>query len=88
MAFQAGSTIRPELANADYSGFANAATIRANALANLGKQIGEGIEKYRENKDITIAGLASLEGQVAADPNCWRVCILLCKSTEGCGLNC
>jgi len=68
MAFQAGSTIRPELANADYSGFANAATIRANALANLGKQIGDGIEKYRENKNITIAGLASLEGQVAADP--------------------
>jgi len=68
MAFQAGTRIRPELANADLSGFANAATIRANALANLGKQIGEGIEKYRENKDITIAGLASLEGQVAADP--------------------
>ena len=68
MAFQAGSRIRPELGNADYSGFANAATIRANALANLGKQIGDGIEKYRENKNITIAGLASLEGQVAADP--------------------
>tara|TARA_R110002033_G_scaffold45950_1_gene90169 strand:+ start:1687 stop:2694 length:1008 start_codon:yes stop_codon:yes gene_type:complete len=68
MAFQAGSTIRPELGNADYSGFANAASIRANALANLGKQIGDGIEKYRENKNITIAGLASLEGQVAADP--------------------
>ena len=68
MAFQAGTRIRPELANADYSGFANAASIRANALANLGKQIGDGIEKYRENKNITIAGLASLEGQVAADP--------------------
>ena len=68
MAFQAGSRIRPELGNADFSGFANAATIQANALANLGKQIGEGIEKYKENKDITIAGLASLEGQVAADP--------------------
>ena len=75
MAFQAGSTIRPELANADFSGFTGAAKIqarnaeiRANALANLGKQIGDGIQKYRENKDITIAGLASLEGQVAADP--------------------
>ena len=68
MAFLTGSTIRPELANADYSGFANAATIQANALANFGKQIGDGIEKYRENKNITIAGLASLEGQVAADP--------------------
>jgi len=75
MAFQAGSTIRPELANADFSGFARAAEIqvknaeiRASALANLGRQIGDGIQKYRENKDITIAGLASLEGQVAADP--------------------
>ena len=75
MAFQAGSTIRPELANANFSGFSRAAEIqvknaeiRASALANLGKQIGDGIQKYRENKDITIAGLASLEGQVAADP--------------------
>ena len=46
MAFQAGSRIRPELGNADYSGFARAAEIQASALANLGKQIGEGIEKY------------------------------------------
>ncbi len=68
MAFQAGSTIRPELGNADYSGFARAAEIQASALANLGRQIGEGIENYQKNKDITIAGLASLEGQVAADP--------------------
>ncbi len=68
MAFQAGSTIRPELGNADYSGFARAAEIQASALANLGRQIGEGIEKYQTNKEVTLAGLASLEGQAAADP--------------------
>lgn len=68
MAFQAGTTIRPELANADFSGFARAAEIQANALANLGRQVGEGIEKYQTNKEVTLAGLASLEGQAAADP--------------------
>ena len=51
MAFQSGSTIRPELANADYSGFANAATIRANALANLGATIGSAIKKHKVNKE-------------------------------------
>ena len=35
---------------ADYSGFANAASIQANALANLGQQIGDGIEKYYKKK--------------------------------------
>ena len=50
MAFQAGSTIRPELANADYSGFANAATIRANALANLGATIGSAVQVAVEKK--------------------------------------
>ena len=51
MAFLSGSTIRPELANADYSGFANAATIRANALANLGATIGSAIKKHKVNKE-------------------------------------
>jgi ribulose bisphosphate carboxylase small subunit len=69
MAFQTGTQIRPELGNADFSGFANAASIRANALANLGEQIGEGIEKYQKNKEITAAGLASLEGTTAANPD-------------------
>ena len=50
MAFLSGSTIRPELANADYSGFTNAANIQANALANLGAQIGQGIQKYQKKK--------------------------------------
>ena len=48
MGFQTGSQIRPELGNADYSGFANAANIQAQALANFGQQIGEGIEKYQK----------------------------------------
>ena len=68
MAFQAGTQIRPELANADYSGFVNAANIRAQAMMNLGEQIGSGIKKYQENKQITLEGLASLEGRVAGDP--------------------
>ena len=50
MAFLSGSTIRPELANADYSGFANAATIRANALAQLGATIGSAIQVAGEKK--------------------------------------
>jgi len=50
MAFQSGSTIRPELANADYSGFANAATIQANALAQLGATIGSAIQVAGEKK--------------------------------------
>jgi hypothetical protein len=32
MAFQTGTQIRPELANADYSGFVNAANIRAGSI--------------------------------------------------------
>ena len=35
---------------ADYSGFTNAASIQASALANLGAQIGGGIEKYYKKK--------------------------------------
>jgi len=61
MAFQAGSTIRPELGNADYSGFARAAEIQASALANLGAQIGQGIEKYNKNKKEADDKRASFE---------------------------
>ena len=50
MAFQAGSTIRPELGNADYSGFANAASIQANTLAQLGATIGSAIQVAGEKK--------------------------------------
>ena len=69
MAFQTGSQVRPELGRADLSGFARAGESIGAALASVGKSVGEGVEKYRENKEITIAGLASLEGQVAADPS-------------------
>mgnify|MGYP003634520056 CR=1 FL=1 len=50
MAFQAGSTIRPELGNADYSGFAKAGEIRGQMFADFGAQIGQGIEKYKKKK--------------------------------------
>ena len=51
MAFQAGTQIRPELANADYSGFVNAASIRAQSLADLGAQIGGAIKARSEKKE-------------------------------------
>lgn len=51
MGFQTGTTIRPELGNADYSGFSNAAAITADAYAKLGDQIGSGIEQYKKNKE-------------------------------------
>lgn len=54
MAFQSGSQIRPELANADFSGFQNAANIRASAMANLGSKIGSVIEEYKEKKQEKI----------------------------------
>ena len=50
MGFQVGTQIRPELANADYSGFANAASIRAQALADLGEKVGGAITKYQVDK--------------------------------------
>ena len=79
MGFQTGSQIRPELGNADYSGFANAANIQAQALASFGQQIGEGIEKYQKNKEITGVTLASIEGTLAANPDL----IALGKAEEG-----
>jgi len=51
MAFQAGTRVDPRLMQADYSGFTNAANIRANALANLGQQIGGAIESYGIKKE-------------------------------------
>ena len=54
MAFQAGTQIRPELANADYSGFVNAANIRAQAMMNLGEQIGGAIKDYQIKKEDSL----------------------------------
>lgn len=50
MAFQVGTTIRPELANADLSGFARAAEIQASTLAELGATIGGAIQARAEKK--------------------------------------
>lgn len=68
MAFQAGTQIRPELANADYSGFANAANIRAQSMMNLGQQIAGGIEKYQKNKQIKGELTGQIEGAINTDP--------------------
>ena len=52
MAFQAGTQVDPRLL--DYSGLAtgatNAANIQAAALADLGAQVGNAVEKFKENK--------------------------------------
>ena len=50
MAFQAGSRIRPELGNADFSGFARAADIQANTIAQLGATIGGAIAASKQKK--------------------------------------
>lgn len=50
MAFQVGSQIRPELGDADYSGFARAAEIQAASLAQLGAAIGGAIQVAGEKK--------------------------------------
>jgi len=69
MAFQAGTQIRPELADADYSGFVNAANIRAQAMMNLGEQIGGGIREYQKNKEIKGELTGQIEGSLTADPS-------------------
>ena len=51
MGFQTGSQIRPELGTLDYSGYTNAANIQAQAMANLGQQIGGAIEGFYEDKE-------------------------------------
>ena len=50
MAFQSGTQIRPELANADLSGFQRAAEIQGQMVAQLGQDIGKAIQGYREGK--------------------------------------
>lgn len=54
MAFQTGTKVDPRLMQADYSGFANAASIRANAMDKLGSKIGSIIEDYAEKKQEKI----------------------------------
>ena len=50
MAFQTGTRVDPRLMQADYSGFARAGEIQGQAMANIGAQIGQGIEKYKKKK--------------------------------------
>jgi hypothetical protein len=50
MAFQTGTRVDPRLGALDFSGFTNAANIRAQAMANLGNQIGGAIQQYAVNK--------------------------------------
>ena len=54
MAFQTGSKIDPRLMQMDYSGFTNAASIRANAMDKLGQKIGSVIEDYAERREEKI----------------------------------
>tara|TARA_R110000787_G_scaffold102_1_gene335 strand:+ start:112 stop:1071 length:960 start_codon:yes stop_codon:yes gene_type:complete len=54
MAFQTGTKVDPRLMQADYSGFANAASIQANAMDKLGSKIGSIIEDYKEKKQDKI----------------------------------
>lgn len=50
MAFQTGSQIDPRLMQMDYSGFTNAASIRAQAMSQLGQQVGSFITKFDEDQ--------------------------------------
>ena len=65
MAFQSGSQIRPELANADYSGFQNAANIQGEAMANFGASIASGIEGYKKKKKDDKIGQAKINRSIA-----------------------
>ena len=65
MAFQSGTTIRPELANADYSGFQNAANIQAESMANFGASIASGIKGYKKKKKEEKIGQAKINRSIA-----------------------
>tara|TARA_B110000444_G_C18839590_1_gene598042 strand:- start:1953 stop:2522 length:570 start_codon:yes stop_codon:yes gene_type:complete len=65
MAFQSGTQIRPELANADFSGFQNAANIQANAMADFGASIASGIKGYKKRKKDEKIGQAKINRSIA-----------------------
>ena len=50
--FLGGSTYRPELAIQDYSGFVNAANIKAESMARLSAKISGAAKDYQEKKEI------------------------------------
>lgn len=61
--------MRPELGRADLSGFERSGQYIGQALANLGQEIGAGIQNYQKNKTITATSLAQLEALGAANPD-------------------
>ncbi len=65
MAFQSGSQVRPELNNADYSGFQNAANIQAESMANFGASIASGIKGYKKKKKDEKIGQAKINRSIA-----------------------
>ena len=73
MGFQTGSQVRPELADADLSGFARAGESIGAALANLGSAIGGAIEKHQEKKikkqeeQVSLQAIKSLFPQMDDD---------------------
>lgn len=50
MAFQVGTRVQPQLGAVDYSGFARAAEMQAQTLANIGAAIGGGIQAHQQKK--------------------------------------
>jgi hypothetical protein len=50
MAFQTGTKVDPRLLNVDYSPLIRAGEMQAQALANLGEQVGGAIKKYQADK--------------------------------------
>ncbi len=67
MATLRGSRIRPELANADFSGIARGGRIQGQALANLGEDIAGGIKKYRINKEELGKNIAKNDAIIASN---------------------
>lgn len=59
MGFQKGTTIDPQLDAVDFSGFVNAANIRANAMVDIGQKVGGFIEEYAAKKEKIKEGTAS-----------------------------
>jgi len=63
-----GDTIDPRLMQADFSGFANAGMIQGQALANAGKQIGDSLKLYGEEKKQHVAAEQMAKSMAKAIP--------------------
>lgn len=51
MAFQRGTQVRPELGALDFSGYARAAQVNAQMLAELGQNVATTIDRYKQKKE-------------------------------------